>query len=280
MNKKTTTRRCDLKNIKNIPSMINKLRNNPLVIGIVEFGKNSYEQVIETGDYDLFVVLEKKNEHVKVFQFFINETLIDMNLITLDEIDVLKINNNFELNLLNGKIIYDPTGKVSEATEKLLEKWELSTPNLLSEHLVAQIRNGHRHYFEKIRNRSKTEPLLCHILLMRNMHWNLLNYFRVRNYKFKGAALGERKELEEIRKNDISMYELIEQFYATTDIDEKIKISIELTEKNLQPCGGMMKNDEIITRGNPTAECGHVGLTKLGMIEFKKIFPSLETVEK
>lgn len=91
--------------MKTIEEMLAILQSNPNVLSLVEYGNLHKSDNYSTGDYDLFVILQKKNDDVESLHFYISGTPIDLNLRTLKEIQSLKFANGFEIALLEGRLI-------------------------------------------------------------------------------------------------------------------------------------------------------------------------------
>ena len=140
--------------MKSIDEMLSLLKSNSNVLGLVEYGSSSHEFVKEEmGDYDLFVMLKDKTDYIESLHFRISAIPVDLNIRSIQEIQKLKYLEGFEIALLEGRIIYDPTKKVAQAIKELGKRHVEFRPNSPSEHSIAFTRHGHRHVLDKINKR-------------------------------------------------------------------------------------------------------------------------------
>lgn len=248
--------------MQTIKEMLRTLKSNPSVLGLVEYGSPHKQDDYATGDYDLFIVLKTKDDDIESLHFYINNIPIDLNIRTLDEIKKLKFAKGFETALLEGRVIHDPTGKVNQEIQKLIQRHEKHKAERLTEHAIAFTRHGHRHVFDKIKGRIEEMPLLCKLLLNTNIYWLLETYFRIRNLQFKG----EKHAIAYLKKNEPAIFQAIEDFYFTKDIIKQVEISKKLTKLVLKPVGGAWKDNEILAFGDEE------NLQSKGKELFQKLF--------
>ena len=250
--------------IQTMEKMLITLKSNPNVLGLVEYGSPHKLDNYATGDYDLFVILENKDYDVESLHFYINKIPVDLNIRILQELQSMKFVKGFETALLEGRIIHDPTGKISQELQKLKERQEKYQPKKLSEHSVAFIRHGHKHVFDKIKGRLDTMPLFCEFLLSTNIYWLIQTYFNVRNLPFKG----EKDSLDYLKANEPDIYKGIEGFYAATNFQQRVEVSKMLTKLVLKPVNGQWKDDEILAFGENETK----NLQGKGKELFQKLF--------
>lgn len=232
--------------MQTIKEMIKTLKSNPNVLGLVEYGSSHKQDDYTTGDYDLFVILKTKDNNIESLHFFINNTPLDLNIRTLKEVRELKFAKGFETAFLDARIIYDPTGKVKQELQKLIQRQTKHKPTGMTEHAIAFTRHGHKHIFDKIKGRIAEMPLLCKLLLNTNIYWLIETYFNVRNLQFKG----EKYAIAFLEKNEPKIFRLIKDFYSAERPTEHVEISKRLTELILAPVGGVWKNDEVLAFGD------------------------------
>jgi len=235
--------------METIQEMVICLTENPDVLGIVEFGTEHSADNFAEGDYDLFVFLSQPYHKVRSLHFSVGNIPVDLNLRTLDDIHNLNPVGNFDSVLLEGRVVYDPTGQVSQEIQILRQKWrEFYTG--LSEYETARFRHRHKHFFETLRGRLESAPILCKFALTANLFWLIRDYFRIRDMEFVGTGPGETRTIQYIQEHDPELFNSLQKFYATTDLEEQIRISMHITDLVLEPIGGMWRKDEILAIGD------------------------------
>ena len=232
--------------MQSIEEMLAILKSNPNTLGLVEYGSPHKSDNYETGDYDLYVILQDKAHNIESLHFYIKTIPVDLNVRSLQEIQGLEFVKSFETSLLDGRIIYDPTKKVSQELQKLKERQKTYYPKKFSEHSIAFARHGHKHVFNKIKGRLDTMPLLCRFLLNTNIYWLVETYFNVRNLPFRG----EKHALNHLKENEPDIYQGIKDFYSATSLQQQVGISRRLTELVLRPVDGQWKDDEVLAFGD------------------------------
>ena len=253
--------------IQTIHEMTAALKTHPDLLGLVEYGSQHQIDNYATGDCDLFVILEQKDPAVESLHFFVGDIPVDLNLMTLEEIRHLDSTNSFPIvALLDGRVKYDPTGQVTRALEELRHRRYLAPSKELSEHTIAFTRHGHRHVFDKVKGRLDTMPLFCRFLLSTNIYWLIETYFRLRNIIFKG----EKHAIEYLKDNEPEIFEGINEFYLTHDLERQVEIVQAISERVLEPVGGMWRNDEVLAFGDEAIR----NLQERGYEIFHKLFNS------
>lgn len=250
--------------MQTIKEMLLTLKSNKNVLGLLEYGSPHKHDDFLTGDYDLFVILRTKDSDIESLHFYINNIPIDLNIRALEEIKKLKFAKGFETALLDARIIYDPTRKVKQELQKLIQRHKKHKHTGTTEHAIAFTRHGHKHIFDKIRGRVEEMPLLCRLLLNTNIYWLIETYFNVRNLQFKG----EKHAIAFLEKNEPRIFRLIKDFYSAERPTEQVEISKRLTELILAPVGGAWKNDEVLAFGDEKK------LQQKGKELFQKLFLS------
>jgi hypothetical protein len=251
--------------MQTVDEMISALKRHPEVLGLVGYGSDHRADDYAMGDCDLFVVLDHKDPTVESLHFYVGSVPVDLNLITLDEIRHLDVTDGFHLvALLDGRILHDPTSKVTSALEELRRRQKQSPLKELSEHAIAFTRHGHRHVFSKIKGRLNTMPVFCRFLLSTNIYWLIKTYFSVRGLVFKG----EKYAIEYLQHHEPEIFEAMTEFYATHDLERQAKIAKTISERILAPVGGMWRNDEILAFGDKNSQ----DLEERGYKVFRSLF--------
>lgn len=251
--------------MKSILQMIDLLKDNSRVLGLLEYGSNiGVKENFEAGDYDLLVILDHLDYEVNSLHFYIANTPVDLNLKTIDELQSQKILTGFETAFVKGNIIYDPTNELARHFDRLRLNYEQTLTAPLTENAVASVRHGHKHVLDKVKNRIESAPAFCSFLLNVNLYWLIQSYFYARNLQYPG----EKGAFEYLENHEPEIYHQIEQFYLITNIHEKIQIAKKITGDILQPVGGMWHDNEIISFGTDRA----VGLQEQGYTLFRELF--------
>ena len=228
-----------------IDEMIYALRNNPEVLGLIEYGSAECSDNEINGDYDLIVVFKQRDTEVESLHFHIGEVPVDLNIRSLEDIQDTWCAAGFDSIWLDGRIIYDPSGKIKQEIEELRQR-NAETPRKNHNLNFTGMRHGARHILDKIRNRQESMTTLSSYLLHQGMYWIVPQYFQIRNLEFKG----EKDALEYIQKHEPKMFQSITEFYKTTEKTRQTNLFQYVAETVLEPVGGLWNKDEVLTFGN------------------------------
>ena len=240
------------KHIKSIGQMVQALSGSPLVLGLIEYGSSSATDAEVTGDYDLIVVLNHEYPNVESLHFYVDGVPVDLNLRSLDEIRNMNRAAGFESVLLDGRVIYDPSGSVAQEIHQLSKRHRQTPVATSSDESIAFTRHGTKHIFDKVERRIHSNPTLCAFLLHQNVYWLIHNYFALRGVEFRGEPV----TLEFLRKNEPETYGLVERFYASRSLQEQLNLAISIAHLTLEPVGGMWRDDEVLVFGDAKAGQG------------------------
>jgi len=233
--------------VKSLDEMLQRLKENEMVLGLVEYGSaRNTDDVIE-GDYDLIVVLEEYDPKVESLHFFVGGVPVDLNLRSIDSLAKMKRAEGFESVLLRGRVIHDPSGRVQHELDALRERQEALPLAPLDPSKIGGLRHGARHTFGKIRSRGKSNPTLTRYLLHQCVYWAVQQYFEIRGIEYQG----EKHALAFLEAREPALYEAIEGFYASTNLDELVSQARRIEEIVLSPVGGLWQEGEILTFGDP-----------------------------
>ena len=253
--------------MKTVDALLRRLETNPNVAGLIRYGTDHQKDGYRVGDYDLFVVVSGWQPPVESLHFSVGETPVDLNLITLEVLSGLAPALSFpQLALGDAVLLFDRTGQVRPALTRLqaaLSQTRLEAP---SAHAVAFMRHGHRHLLEKVRGRLESEPLLANFLLGVNPYWLLESYFRLRQLPF----YGEKRALAYWRQHEPEIYGVLEAFYGTADLKERLRLTERLTELVLEPVGGAWQPGEVLAFGHNGGE--NDKLAEKGAAVYRKLF--------
>jgi len=232
--------------MNSIPDLIQKLSSNPRVVGLIEYGNARHDAKEFNGDYDLIAILDEHDPDVESVHFFVGETPVDLNLRTLGEIRKMERCEGFEIVLIDGRIIHDPSGKLSQEIEALRKRHTASSPVPLSPGKIGGLRHGAKHTLDKLRNGRHANTTLERYLLHQCVYWALPQYFEIRGLPYRG----ERESLAYLRQNEPDLHDDFEQFYAASDFDAQLRLMRSIEEKVQAPIGGPWRDGESVTFGD------------------------------
>lgn len=248
--------------------MLARLRDNANIAGLIRYGSDPEPGDYRTGDLDFFVVLYGEAPAVESLHFDVNGLPVDLNLLTLVALERLEPEFTFPaLALRHGVVVFDRSGAVEAALNRLEAAFVKLRPQAPSAHTVSFMRHGHRHLLDKLRGRLETEPLLANLLLNTNVHWLLESYFRLRGLPFGG----ERQALAYLREHEAGLYRQLEAFYATDDLAAKVGITEALTAQVLAPVGGAWRRGEVLAFSREGLDLGE-GLPQEGTNVYRELF--------
>ncbi len=250
-----------------IEEMLQMLKRNSNTVGLLEYGGRQARDVSTAGDYDLMVIQQERNPVVTSLHFEVGAVPVDLNLLSLAELKQLGPDGSFETQVVaRGKVLYDPTGAVRHWQEHLRQALAEHDVKAWSEQTIAFIRHGHRHLLDKVQDRLHSMPTLCQLLLHTNIYWLLENYFRLRHVPFLGA----KHALSYLQEHEEELYNLIERFYATPELGEKVTLSHQMTNIVLKPVGGMWCRGEVLAFGGEEER----NLQQQGQMVYAELFGS------
>ena len=232
--------------MKTIKQMIKRLKDHPAVVGLIEYGGAQHRDKSIPGDYDLFAVLATPAPEVESLHFHVGGIPVDLNLRTLDEIRAIDRAKGFDLVLLDGRILHDPSGEVSREIRALRERQEKLDAPGLSPGNVGDLRHGPRHTFDKLRNGRHSSTTLGRYLLHQLIYWALPQYFDIRGLPYRG----ERHALDYLQQYEPALFEAFEGFYASVDFDDQVRLANIIEESVLAPIGGLWRKGEVLAFGD------------------------------
>jgi len=250
--------------VVSLGEMIERLKANASVVGLVEYGSAALGDDAILGDYDLVAFLEPPDPQVESLHFCVGETPVDLNLRTVDQIRALSRAVGFDSILLDARVIHDPSGIVAEELAALKVRHQQAPVPSCSETDLAMKRHGTRHAIDRARARLDTSPTLCCFLLHQNVYWLTQSYFEVRNLQFPG----EKRALAYLRENEPQLSNLMDRFFGTTDPGKLLATAEQIAAIALQPVGGPWNHDELLAFG----PAGDIDLQKKGREVYAELF--------
>ncbi len=220
------------------------LRNNPIVQGLVRYGGRTVDDEGPGGDFDLFVIVEKRPAQVESLHFYVRSIPVDLNIRTLQDLQRAWPLTEMDFALLDGELLYDKERRVKPLLQEAARAW---SPVLgsLSPHERNFERFSKTHVLDKVRHRLHSEPTMCHYLMHSNVHWLLTSYFQIRGRLFPGDG----PALRVWQRQEPEMYALLQTFYESPGLTEQLRCMETLTDMVLEPIGGLWKTDEVLAFG-------------------------------
>ena len=232
--------------MKSIPEMIELLRNNPAIVGLMEYGSASYLDETIEGDYDLVAVVGRQVSEVESLHFYVDETPVDLNIRTVQQIDLMDRADGFDSILLDVRIIHDPSGRVMRTLGGLRKRHHSNPVPRIRNDRIADKRHGAKHTFDKVR-RGRDLPLtLKRYLFHQCVYWALIEFFEIRGLQYRG----EKHGLAFLQQNEPDLFHMFEEFYGTTDPCEQARLARLIEEAVLDPLGGMWQDGEMLAFGD------------------------------
>jgi len=262
----------------NLSELIERLKNNPKVIGIIIYGSRSVNINSLIGDFDLFVFLDYPLQDIESIHFYVGETSVDLSLRCINDLNPDKLVHPSDIALLanndsysNFKIVYYRQNILTRKICSFRNKWNKKNEKLTDDE-ISKIRFLHRHALDKIRNNIECDYVTSAFILSTNIFWLIQNYFRVRLIPYQG----EKKSIEWLKINDKIIYSCIKKFFKVNNLYTKIMITDELTNLILEPIGGPWKKGELLSFGrNPFTQNllseGYKAFSELFQVAFKEV---------
>ena len=224
-----------------IAELIDCLRTNPDVLGLVRYGSRIVQKDSPGGDFDLFAFVREREPDLESIHFYWGETPVDLSLRTLEDLDGEKPVSYIDLRLAEGEILFDRMDTLQGLVATAVGRWA-EPMGSLPESEVFPIRFYQSHVLNKVRGRLEADPVLCEMLLSINITWLLHIYYKVRREAFPG----EKAALDWVRRKEPDMARRIEEFFLTRNLELKFRLSEELTDLVLEPIGGPWKRGEML----------------------------------
>lgn len=232
-----------------IEDFIEHVKSKDDVIGIVEYGGRSFDNMYSGGDYDLSIILNKKiSTNFNGVHFHIRKIPVDCMILSVEDFEESSPKNPFYLVHLDCKILFDRDNKTKKLLEKIHVNW---APNqLLSSFEKHLFRFSFQHILDKLERRLYDDPLFTRVFIHSSFDWYLECYARINHLK-----VGQPKaHLEYIRANDMELYKLVNMLYSTVDIEKQFSALKRCAEKIMSPLGGLWKKNELLLHLLPEGE--------------------------
>jgi hypothetical protein len=228
----------------NLENLVERLRANPGVLGLIQYGGRTSQDETEGGDFDLLAIVRSRDPNLESIHFYWGEMPVDLNLRTLQDLKRKEPLSHIDRDMAQGELLFDRLGSLLDALNSAKTRWE-DPEQRLPEAKTNLQRFSQQHALDKVRGRLNTDPRFCELLLWTNIHWLIATYFEVRRMEFPG----ERAALERLKKQEPRVSTLLSGFFDSEDLEEKLRLSEELTEIVLAPVGSPWRKGEVIALG-------------------------------
>ena len=229
---------------RRIASLIDQLKSNPEVLGLIRYGGRSVGEDAQGGDFDLFAIVRGRDSDLESLHFYWRTIPVDLSLRTRQDLQRESPISHIDVHLLEGEILFDRKGDLPDLLEIARGQWT-DANILLTEQDIKFSRFSHTHALDKVRGRLTTEPLFCEFLLSANILWLVKSYFNIRRKPYPG----EKGALSSLMEKEPEIGGRIKAFFDSKSLKEKLRISEKLTELVLAPVGGSWRRGEVVGLG-------------------------------
>ncbi len=235
--------------VTTVQELIARLRAQPAVAGIVRYGNRPVAATGVGGDLDLFILVDERPPDVESLHFYVGGVPVDLNVRTWRDLEQDEPLTPIDDTIYQGEILYDREGDLSRRLAALTAR-RMQPPRPLSAHDIAFLRFGQRHSLDSVAGRLDSHPILCRLVLESHLYWAIQHYFLVRRLPYHG----EKAALHYLERHEPELWRDLGQFYAASDLPERLTLAEALGEHVLAPVGGLWRQDEVLTFGTRTAD--------------------------
>lgn len=230
------------RDFETLKTFIDHLASKSAIIGILEYGRRSYQDMSGGGDYDLNIIVDSSVEsEISGLHFHINGIPVDCGIIKRDDLYLKSSPSDYHYVLLESRVLYDAKGNIGKRLLEIKEEWTWEIASM-SEGEIAFERFIKQHIIDKFDKRLYENELYTRLFLSGNIFWLLEDYLKIEGlnpYDFKGG-LGYMKEQHP------EVYNLFEAFEKTSVLEEKLSITKRLNKEVLKKIGGPWRKNEIL----------------------------------
>jgi len=226
---------------KTIESFLEHLKKNDNILGIVEYGGRTYNDMSIGGDYDLTIIFENPiSTNFNGVHFHINNIPIDCMLLSIQDFMSDVPSNDFMFVHLNCKILYEKDNIISKLINRIQDAW--STPTELSDFEKTLFRFTFRHVLDKLKYRLHGNELYAKYFIYSSVDWFLSCYARI-----KGWEIGKPKlHLKLIEIEEPELYNIILKLYAENSLEIQFELLAQCADYMLEPIGGLWNDNEVL----------------------------------
>jgi hypothetical protein len=217
------------------PALIDRLRRNPAVLAIIQYGGGVCPKAADT---DLCVVVTERPAGLESAHFWIGNGPVDLNVRTLDELKACNVDPGFDEELRRGEVLYEREPGLLDGALRPLATDEAP----LNPEGTTRTRFGYAHWLTKLVHYEDRDPLLCKVMLCGVVHGLLHAYCHARGRRYTG----EKNALAAIEADDPALLADLETASGDADLYERIEAARRLAERFLDPIGGTWQRGEIL----------------------------------
>lgn len=241
--------KCNMNTYENLESLINYLKTNEEVVGIVEYGGRTYKDMSLGGDYDLTIILNNEiSSNFNGVHFHIGDIPVDCMILSVNDFEIDEPMDPFYLVHLNCNIIYDREGLTKKLIDRVKKHW---TPNpVLTSYEKHLFRFSFQHVLDKLENRLYDDELFSRFFIHSSFDWFLECYARINNLQIGQPKL----HINHMKENSKDLYNTINELYNTLDLSKQFELLKNCADVIMEPEGGLWRKDEILLHLNPNGE--------------------------
>ena len=233
-------------NFKSLSHMIDHLKTIDEVIGIVEYGGRSYDDMSIGGDYDFTLILESPlSSNYNGVHFYVRDIPIDCMILSEADFKDETPKNPFYLVHLDCKILHDKNHRTKELLEEIQRKW-LPSP-VITPFEKNLFRFTFQHIIDKLEHRLHKDPLFSRFFIHASFDWYLQCYARIHNL-FPGQP---KAHLNHIKENHAELYEIINNLYTDLDLEVQFDLLKKCANIIMDPLDGLWKKKELLLHLTP-----------------------------
>ena len=224
-----------------LSAMVEHFSKLPGVVGIMEYGNRTHDNMTIGGDYDMTVIFDKPiSQNFNGVHFHINRIPVDCVLSCVDDFTAPNPPTSFFIAHTNAKILYDKDGITKGLHEGIKTRWKL--PHNVSESTIMFIRFLTRHALDKLDHRLYDDEIYSHHLISSTADFILDMYAEV-NCLEKGRP---KHHLAQMSQHDPTLYNHYSALYSTTDLSLKFETITKISAYFADKFGGMWREDEVL----------------------------------
>lgn len=234
----------------NIEDLINVLKKQNSVLGIVEYGSRTYTNMREGGDYDLTVIVKDGIlKSINGVHFYIKDIPIDCMIKPISDFYGNPI-NIFDYVHLDCRILYDKNGGCKKALDNIKETWKTFPPINDIERSKIRFKFSHGFYKLNALKQKKDYKIPERALYYNDLISYLISHTLELYGKSKNLPDGKKKlYIEYMKDNDFKLFEKYLEYIDHNDIMDKYRDLCEICDTVLAPFGGFWSKDEFIYHG-------------------------------
>jgi len=229
-----------------LTEMVIHLSHLPGVVGIVEYGGRTHDNMRPGGDYDLTVIFDKPiSKNLSGIHFHVGGIPVDCMLLSIADFTLPAPTDAFHLVHLNCTILYDKNGAAQALLEGVKTHWR--KPNALSDNQKMWIRFGAKHTLDKLKHRLLDDEIYSRLFIAQTCGYLMEIYTDL-----NGLEPGKTKaQLAYMQANAPVLYEYICTLLKTLDLPTQFDMLQKSMDYLAADLGGMWAEDEALFHLNP-----------------------------